>query len=229
MASRHGGAGVTIRLFVADDHPVFVRTLSLLLSGDPAEQSPPFELIGSAPDGETAVQRCLALQPDVVLMDLHMPGIGGIEATRQLASAAPNIAIIVLTMFDDDASVAEALAAGARGYLVKGARQSEIQRAIEMVHEGHAVLGRSVRQHLAALASPQRRVPLPRPFPELTDREREVLDAIADGLDNAAIARRLHLSQKTVRNYVSLVFAKLQVESRAEAIVLARTNGLGAT
>lgn len=218
---------MTIRLFVADDHPVFVRTLSLLLSGDPLAENPTFELVGTAPDGETAVERCVALQPDVVLMDLHMPGIGGIEATRWLVDAAPHIGIIVLTMFDDDASVAEALAAGARGYLVKGARQGEIQRAIEMVHEGHAVLGRSVVQHLPALASPTRRAPLPPPFPELTEREREVLNALADGLDNAAISRRLHLSQKTVRNYVSLIFTKLHVDSRAAAVVMARTNGLG--
>ena len=220
---------MTIRLFVADDHPVFVRTLALLLTGDQPGGAQQFELVGTAPDGETALERCVALQPDVVLMDLHMPGIGGIEATRRLVDAAPHIALIVLTMFDDDASVAQALAAGARGYLVKGARQSEIQRAIEMVHEGHAVLGRSVVQHLPGLASPARRAPLAPPFPELTQREREVLAAVADGLDNAAISRRLHLSQKTVRNYVSLIFTKLHVESRAAAVVTARTNGLGST
>lgn len=217
---------MTIRLFVADDHPVFVRTLTLLLGGDQPGQSQNFELVGSAPDGETAVERCVALQPDVVLMDLHMPGIGGIEATRRLVDAAPHIAIIVLTMFDDDASVAQALAAGARGYLVKGSRQSDIQRTIEMVHEGHAVLGRSVVQHLPVLASPAK-LPRESPFPELTQREREVLDALAAGLDNSAISRRLHLSQKTVRNYVSLIFAKLHVASRAEAVVQARTQGLG--
>ncbi|MBI4884001.1 MAG: response regulator transcription factor [Actinobacteria bacterium] len=218
---------MTIRLFVADDHPVFVRTLALLFSGDQTGEGQDFELVGTAPDGETAVERCVALQPDVVLMDLQMPGIGGIEATRRLVDAAPHIAVIALTMFDDDASVSEALAAGARGYLVKGSRQSDIQRVIEMVHEGHAVLGRAVVQHLPALASPSRRIPALPPFPELTQREREVLDSLADGLDNAAISRRLHLSQKTVRNYVSLIFAKLHVESRAEAVVKARTKGLG--
>jgi DNA-binding NarL/FixJ family response regulator len=220
---------VTIRLFIADDHPVFVRTLTLLFGGDEHVDSQSFQLVGSASDGETAVQRCVALQPDVVLMDLHMPGIGGIEATRRLVAAAPHIAVIVLTMFDDDGSVAEALSAGARGYLVKGSRQSDIQRAIEMVHEGHAVLGRSVVQHLPALANPAARVPAPPPFPELTMREREVLDALADGLDNASISRRLHLSQKTIRNYVSLIFAKLHVHTRAEAVVKARTHGLGTT
>jgi DNA-binding NarL/FixJ family response regulator len=211
---------MSVKLFVADDHPTFVRTLSTLLAGDG------YELVGTAPDGETAVERCLSLQPDVVLMDIQMPGIGGIEATRRIVDAAPQIAVIVLTMFDDDQSVTDALRAGARGYLVKGARQDEIKRTMEMVLDGHAVIGRAVVRHLAVVAADQHRRPV-QPFPELTEREREVLAAIADGCDNEEIARRLYLSQKTVRNYVSMVLAKIHAATRAEAIVKARQHGLG--
>jgi DNA-binding NarL/FixJ family response regulator len=163
----------------------------------------------------------------VVLIDIQMPGIGGIEATRCIVDAAPQIAVVVLTMFDDDASVTEALRAGARGYLVKGARQEEIKRTIEMVLDGSAVIGRGAAKHLPTVAVDPAGRSGPPPFPELTDRERDVLAALADGHDNEQIARALYLSQKTVRNYVSMVLAKLHVATRAEAIVVARRQGMG--
>ncbi len=213
---------MTVTVLVVDDHPTFVRTLGVLLTGEG------YDVVGTASDGESAVEQCLALQPDVVMMDIQMPGIGGIEATRQIVDAAPQIAVIVLTMFDGDDSVAMALRAGARGYLVKGARQDEIRRTVEMVLDGHAVITRSVVKHLPGIAR-ERNGDDHHPFPSLTTRERDVLQAIADGLDNDAISRRLYLSQKTVRNYVSSVLTKLQVSTRSEAIVTARTNGIGST
>lgn len=208
------------RLFVADDHATFLRTVGVLLDGLG------YDVVGTASGGETAVVQCLELLPDVVLMDIQMPGLGGIEATRQIVDAAPQVAVIALTMFDDDQSVSDALRAGARGYLVKGARRDEIQRTIDLVLDGHAVIGRGVVRHLPRIAA-EPRGPSTEQFPELTERERAVLTAIADGLDNQRIAGLLFLSQKTVRNYVSMIFAKLHVSTRAEAIVLARRAGLG--
>ena len=213
---------MTIRVFLADDHPTFMRTLSLLLRGDG------FEVVGTATDGDGAFEGCLATQPDVVLMDINMPGGGGLDATARLADAAPHVGVIMLTMFEDDDSLIAALKAGARGYVVKGARQDEIQRAIRTVHEGGAVLGPTVARRMRAVVAPATRSSGgATSFSELTAREREVLDALAAGLDNAGIARRLHLGQKTVRNYVSAIFTKLHVASRAEAIVRAREAGLG--
>jgi DNA-binding NarL/FixJ family response regulator len=197
--------------------------VSLLLADDPS-----IEVVGTASDGTEAIARTLELQPDVVLMDLNMPGVNGIDATRQICRDAPHVAVLVLTMFDDDESVITAVRAGARGYLLKGARQSDISRAIASAHAGDAIFGPAVARRLAAMVEPQ---PVEQPskaFPGLTTRELEVLEKMAAGRDNRAISRELILSEKTVRNYVSTVMAKIHASSRAEAIVMARDAGLGA-
>jgi DNA-binding NarL/FixJ family response regulator len=213
-----------IRVLVVDDHPTFVRAVTMLLSADPE-----IEVIGSAADGAEAVRLALEEQPDVVLMDLNMPGMNGIEATEQLVLAVPHVAVIVLTMFDDDASVGTAIRHGARGYLLKGARQDEIRRAVHAAHAGEAIFGAAVARKLSALleSSTAPATTSPSPFPQLTGREIEVLDYIARGFDNTAIARSLFLSDKTVRNYVSTVLTKIHAATRAEAIVVAREAGRG--
>lgn len=208
-----------ISVIVADDHATFVHAVSTLLGGVDG-----IEVVGTAATGDQAVQAALELQPDVVLMDLHMPGLNGIEATRRLAEDAPHIAVLVLTMFDDDDSVVAAIRAGARGYLLKGARKDEIARAVHAVHGGGAIFGGPLARRLSALIDPKR---AERSFPALTDREHDVLDVLAAGVTNAEIAHRLGLSEKTVRNYVSNILTKLCVTTRAEAIVLARDHGLG--
>jgi DNA-binding NarL/FixJ family response regulator len=200
---------------------MFVRAISTLLAGEDD-----IEVVATAASGAEAVRASLQHRPDVVLMDLHMPDLNGIEATRQLTEAAPDVGVLVLTMFDDDDSVAAALRVGARGYLLKGARQEEVARAIRSVHAGDLIIGRQLARRMGALLSDQS-AGAPLPFPELTDRERDVLDQVARGLDNTSIGRQLFISEKTVRNYVSTVFAKLHVTTRSEAIVAARTAGLG--
>ena len=199
-----------------------MSAVRVLVADDPA-----IEVIGTAADGEEAVNRTLALQPDVVLMDLNMPGTNGIDATRRIVEAAPHVAVLVLTMFDDDESVLAAVRNGARGYLLKGARQSEVSRAVQAAHAGEAIFGPAVARRLAALVDvPTEPAGLPA-VPGLTAREVEVLDRVAAGLDNRAISRELFLSDKTVRNYVSTILAKLGASTRSEAIVLARERGLG--
>ncbi|MEX2293529.1 MAG: response regulator transcription factor [Acidimicrobiales bacterium] len=212
-----------IRVLVADDHPTFTRTVSLLLADEAG-----VEVVGTASDGDEAVARTLELRPDVVLMDLQMPGTNGIDATRQIVEAAPHVSVIVLTMFDDDESVIAALRSGARGYLLKGARQADIMRAIEAAHNGEAILGSGVARRLAGMVEAHPAEDPSGAFPALTNREIEVLDKVAAGLDNRAISAALFLSEKTVRNYVSTVMAKIHAASRAEAIVRARDAGLGA-
>lgn len=210
-----------IRVLVVDDHATFVRAVTLLLDADDD-----LEVVGSAAEGGAAVALAIDLQPDVVLMDLNMPECGGIEATAQIVEAVPHVAVIVLTMFDDDQSVTAAIRNGARGYLLKGARQDEIRRAVRAAAAGEAIFGPVVARRLATLVDRPAGAG-PSPFPQLTARELEVLDEVARGVDNASIARSLHLSEKTVRNYVSLVLTKIQAATRAEAIVLARGAGLG--
>lgn len=210
-----------IRVVVADDHVMFVRAITTLLAGEPD-----LEVVATASTGAEAVRATLEHRPDVVLMDLHMPDLNGIEATRQLAAAAPHVGVLVLTMFDDDDSVADAIRVGARGYLLKGARQEEVARAIRSVHSGDLIVGRQLARRMSGLIG-DRGAAAVRPFPSLTDREVEVLDQVARGLDNTTIARRLYLSEKTVRNYVSGIFTKLAASSRAEAVVMAREAGLG--
>jgi DNA-binding NarL/FixJ family response regulator len=215
---------MTIRVLVADDHPMYrggVRD-ALLDVGD-------VEIVGEAVDGDQAVASALTLQPDVVLMDLHMPGTNGIEATRQLLAESPAISVLVLTMFDDDESVFAAVRAGARGYLVKGAAQEQIVRAIRAVASGDVVFGAGIAERVMTFFAASGRIGARagRQFPELTEREVEVLELISRGLNNAEIARRLVVSDKTVRNHVSSVFSKLHVADRAQAIVRARESGLG--
>lgn len=210
----------TVRLAVVDDHPTFVRAVTMFLAGD-AE----IDVVATASDGAEAIDVIIAEQPDVVLMDLGMPGVDGVAATAAISEAVPHAAVLVLTMFDDDDKIAAAMRAGARGYLLKGATRSEIRGAIIAAAAGQAIFGAALAHRLRGLFGPT--TARSRPFPALTDRELDVLDCVAAGLDNAATARALYLSEKTVRNYVSLVLTKLGVASRAEAIVLAREAGLG--
>lgn len=213
---------MTIRVVVADDHPAFRAGLRLML--DIAED---VDIVGEAEDGARVVDVVQELQPDVVVMDLRMPGLDGIEATRRLLAVQPDLGVVVLTMFEDDESVFAAMRAGARGYLLKGAEQDEILRGIRAIAAGEAIFGpsiaRRVVEHFASGSGSAKAA-----FPALTDREREVLDLIASGRGNAAIAHELCLTLKTVRNHVSNIFAKLQVPDRAAAIVKARDAGFGA-
>ncbi len=207
-----------ISVIVADDHPVFRQGLRALLDG-----VPDIELVGEAADGEAAVAMALERKPAVVLMDLRMPGLNGIEATRQINAVEPAVGILVLTMFEDDDSVFAAMRAGARGYLLKGSDQEEVTRAIRSIASGEAIFGPAIARRLIGYFSSAST----EAFPELTAREREVLELIAQGRNNQAIAEQLVLSLKTVRNHVSNVFNKLQVTDRAGAIVKAREAGMG--
>jgi DNA-binding NarL/FixJ family response regulator len=207
-----------ISVLIADDHPVFRQGLHALLEG-----VPDIELIGEAADGDAAVSAALQLKPDVVLMDVRMPGLNGIDATRRIVAADSSIGILVLTMFEDDDSVFAAMRAGARGYLLKGSEQEEVMRAIRSIASGEAIFGPAIASRLIAYFSSANATA----FPELTEREREVLELIAQGRNNQAIASELVLSLKTVRNHVSNIFNKLQVTDRAGAIVKAREAGMG--
>ena len=209
-----------IRILVADDHAGFRSGLDALLA-----TQPDLRVVGDAATGDEAVARALALQPDVVLMDLNMPGIDGIAATRRIVDSSPHIAILVLTMADHDAAVFDALRAGARGYLLKGADRAELTRAIRAVASGEAIFGPDVARRLMAyFADAPVRAPA---FPELSERELEVLELIARGMSNQQIVDRLGISPKTVRNHISNIFSKLQVRDRAEAVVRAREAGMG--
>ena len=209
-----------IRVVIADDHPVVRDGLSALLASVPS-----VTVAGVAADGPQAVQAAVTLRPDVLVLDIQMPGLTGVEAAQEIGRVAPSVAMLMLTMFDDDYSVLAAMRAGARGYLLKGAQQDEIVRAIHAVAAGEAIFGPGIaRLVLGMAAAPPAAQP---PFPELTGREREVLDLIAAGLRNTEIARRLSLAPKTVANHISAIFTKLQVTDRSEAIILARDVGLG--
>ena len=210
------------RILIADDHPHFRDGLRALLLS-----APDVEVVGEAADGEKAVTLAERLQPDVILMDLNMPGMGGIEATRRILHTSPHISVLVVSMYEDDDSVFAALKAGARGYLLKGALKAEILRAIRAVTSGEAIFGPAIARRLMQYFSVPRPDTLTETFPELTDREREVLELISRHETNPEIANRLHLSPKTVRNHVSNIFTKLQVSDRAQAIIRAREAGLG--
>lgn len=215
-----------IHVLIADDHPLFRDGLRALLASLPEA-----EVVGEAATGEEVIAQAVALGPDVIFMDVQMPGVNGIEATRRILYRAPHIGVIVLTMFEDDDSVFAAMRAGARGYLLKGADQEEIVRALKAVASGEALFGPAIAQRMMNFFHDLSGAPRPTPqlaFPELTDREREVLHLIAQGHNNTEIAERLSLSPKTVRNHVSNIFSKLQVADRAQAIVRARQAGLGA-
>ena len=211
-----------LHILIADDHPTFRDGLRALLDAAP-DMAP----VGEAATGDEAVALAASLQPDVVLMDIQMPGTNGIEATRAILHASPHIGVLVVTMFEDDGSVFAAMRAGARGYLLKGARYDEILRAIRAVGGGEAIFSPAIAARLIGYFAEVRPTAPPRTFPELTDREREVLGLIAQGHRNAAIAGQLYLSEKTVRNHVTNILSKLQVADRAEAIIRAREAGMG--
>ena len=209
-----------VRVVLADDHPVVRDGLRLLFAS-----LPEVEVVGEAATGRQAIREAVLTQPDVVVMDLRMPDTDGVEATRELRRVAPGVAVLILTMMDDDDSLFAAIRAGARGYVLKGASQQEIARAITAVASGEAIFGPGIAQRALRLLSEPPATPTP--FPTLTHRERDVLDLIAEGLSNSAIASQLGLSIKTVGSQISSVFAKLQVEGRPDAIVRARKAGLG--
>lgn len=212
-----------IRVLIADDHPVFRYGLRALLQ----TEATIIEVVGEAATGEEAVALAAQVNPEVILMDVNMPGLNGIEATRRILSATPHVGVLMLTMFDDDESVFAAIRLGARGYLLKGAEGEETLRAIIAVSQGEAIFSPTIARRLMGyFATPRKNVPTAPLFPELTEREREVLTLLAQGYTNPAIAERLVLSPKTVRNHVSTIFSKLQVAGRAEAIIRARDAGL---
>lgn len=210
-----------VRVLIADDHPVFRDGLASLLG-----TQPDVTVVGTAADGAEAVALATELSPDVVVMDLQMPELNGIDATRRIAETRPEIRVLVFTMGEEDGTVLAAMRAGARGYLVKGASQDEVARAISTVHAGGLVFGASLALRIADLlsgtATPDRSA-----FPQLTEREVEILDLIAAGKNNAQIASALYLAPKTVRNNVSNILSKLQATDRADAIIRARDAGLG--
>jgi DNA-binding NarL/FixJ family response regulator len=213
----------SLSILVAEDHPLYRRALVALLSGRSG-----WTVVAEAEDGAGAVTAAHTTQPDVVVMDLKLPGLDGIEATRRIVGASPHIAVLVLTMYDDDSSVFEAMRAGARGYLLKGADQAEIVRAVADVADGGAIFGPSVARRVIEFFAAPRPPSVPETvFPELTLREHEVLDLIAAGRSNGDVAATLVLSPKTVRNHVSNIFAKLHVADRSAAIIKAREAGLG--
>jgi DNA-binding NarL/FixJ family response regulator len=209
-------------VLVVDDHPMFREGIGAVV-----DSLPWATVVGEAEDGETALEQARRTRPDVVLMDLQMPGVNGLEATRRLAEELPGTAVLVLTMVENDEAVAAALRAGARGYLVKGAGKRDITRALEAVAHGEVILGAGIGP--AVVSRIAARADGLAPFPQLSDREREVLDLVARGLANGAIARQLFLSEKTVRNLVSTILTKLPAKTRAEAVAKARDAGMGGT
>lgn len=210
---------MTLRIVIADDHIVVLEGLRALIS-----VVEDIEVVGVATSGKEAVRAAVTLKPDVVVMDIQMPQTAGIEATREIHRVAPSVAVLMLTMFEDDDSVF-AMRAGALGYVLKGASPSTMIRAITTVAAGEAIFGAGVATR--ALAYPTSPRADREAFPELTPRERQILGMIAAGLANPAIAARLGLATNTVSNHISNIFAKLQVASRAEAIIRARSAGLG--
>ena len=214
-----------IRLVIADDHPVYRDGLARLLS-----EIGGFDVVGVAADGVEAVELAASLAPDVVVMDIRMPNLDGIEATRRITAASPSTGVVVLSMFEDDELVFAAVRAGARGYLLKDADDDEIAAVLRGIARGEAIFGPTTARRLLDMlgrAPEQSEHTTPNPFPQLTQREQEVLELLARGKRNATIADELFLSERTVRNYVSNVFTKLQVADRAHAIAAARDAGIG--
>ena len=212
-----------IRVLIADDHPLYRDGMRGLLDSETGT-----EVVGEASSGEEAIERAETLQPDVILMDIKMPGINGIEATREILNASPQVGVLMVTMFEDNDSLFAAMRAGARGYLLKDSRGEEVAHAIRAVAGGEAIFGPGIARRLINYFSAldPSSAP-PRAFPELTDREEEILTLVARGHSNQEIAQQLFLSIKTVRNHISHIFLKLQVADRAQAVIRAREAGLG--
>lgn len=212
----------TLSVLIADDHPVFRDGIRALL-----EATPNTQVVGEAATGTEVISLAEQLKPDLILMDVQMPGLNGIEATRQIVEAQPGVRVLMVTMFEDDASVFTAMRAGALGYVLKDATKEQIRRAIQAVGNGEAIFSQGIAGRLIAFfANPPPSIPK-NMFPELTDREKEILDLVAKGENNPAIAEHLMLSTKTVSNYMSNILNKLQVADRAQAIVKARRAGFG--
>lgn len=210
----------TLTVLIADDHPVFRKGLRALLAS-----MPDVKLVGEATNGAEAVRLAEQLQPDIILMDLQMPGGDGLSAIRQIVQTSPHIRILVVTMFQDDDSVFAAMRAGARGYVLKDTDDEDITRAILAVGRGEAIFSPAIAARMMSFFSARPALPI-EIFPELTESERNVLKLMAQGANNEAIAQQLSFTPKTVRNYVSNIFSKLQVADRAQAIVKAREAGL---
>jgi DNA-binding NarL/FixJ family response regulator len=212
----------SIHVLIADDHSLYREGVRKLLS-----VAQDIEIVGEATNGDEAVAQALALQPDVILMDLKMPGLNGIEATRRILYTSPRIGVLVLTMFETDETVFAAMRAGARGYLLKDVDQEDVIRAVKAVSRGDAIFSPAIAERLIHYFAALKPATADQAFPQLTDREREILHLIAQGHSNSTIAERLVLSIKTVQNHVSNIFSKLQVADRAQAIIRARDAGLG--
>lgn len=211
-----------MRILIVEDHPMFRDGLFKML-----ETVEGFEVVGEATSGEEAVELAEQLKPNIILMDINLPKLSGIEATKRIVKTIPDIGILILTMYDDDSSVFSAMRAGARGYLLKEANRNEIVRAIQAVSEGEAIFSPAIARRMMFYFEAKMKVTNIDVFPQLTEREREVLDHIAKGKNNAEIANSLGLNQKTVRNHVSNILSKLQASDRAHAIIMAREAGLG--
>jgi len=211
-----------LRVLIADDHPLFRHGIRSLLNA-----TTDFQVVGEATTGDEAIRLATAHQPDVIVMDIQMPNINGIEATRQIVRTSPQIRILIVTMFEDDASVFTAMRAGARGYVLKDAEKDDLLLALRAVGHGEAIFSPAIASRMIDFFAALRPSTPPNAFPELTDREREILELIAEGKSNPEIAAQLVLTPGTVRNYVSNVFSKLQVADRTEAIMKARDAGFG--
>jgi DNA-binding NarL/FixJ family response regulator len=211
-----------LRVLIADDHLLFRDGLRALIAS--AED---MELAGEATTGDEAIELAASLQPDVILMDIQMPGVNGVDATRRIVRMSPHIGILMVTMFADDTSVFTAMRAGARGYLLKGANHAEMLRAIRAVGSGEAIFSPAIATRMMTFFGSIQPAAQPQVFPELSEREREILNLIAQGRRNPEIAQHLILSEKTVRNHVSNILSKLQVADRTQAIIRAREAGLG--
>ncbi|HUN07410.1 MAG TPA: response regulator transcription factor [Aggregatilineales bacterium] len=213
-----------ITILIVDDNVGFRSGLRALL-----DSAPEAMVVGEAGSGAEAITLAASLQPDVILMDIQMATMNGIEATRRILHTSPHIAILVLTMFEDDDFVFSAMRAGARGYLLKGTMKADLLRAVQSVSSGEAIFGASIARRLMNYFAERQHLPASTQvsFPELTEREREILHLMASHQSNGEIAEQLHISLKTVRNHVSNIFSKLQVVDRTQAILRAKGAGLG--